>query len=64
MEISPTESVRGMTELDRSRFTRAVQVPSVRLDAAQVGRSLKTLRKYLLKIDKLKPVMELGIWRR
>ena len=58
MDISPTESVCGMTTLDRSRFSKMISVPSVKISSSDVAQGLKVLKKYFLKLEKLKPVRE------
>ncbi|XP_057368314.1 tRNA (guanine(37)-N1)-methyltransferase-like [Daphnia carinata] len=50
--------VRGMTELDRAKFTKQVTVPSVEILSKNVGKSMPVFKKYLLKMEKLKPVTE------
>nr|CAG4650280.1 EOG090X08TI [Sida crystallina] len=53
-----------MTELDRTKFTRVITVPSVTIASPSVNHGLKVLKKYLLKIEKLKPVGDEGDSRR
>ena len=57
MDLSLPEC-RGMTELDRSKFVKDVCVPSVEIQSKNVGKSMQIFKKYLLKLEKLKPVVE------
>nr|CAG4637144.1 EOG090X08TI [Ceriodaphnia reticulata]SVE73032.1 EOG090X08TI [Ceriodaphnia reticulata] len=50
--------VRGMTKLDRDKFFKQVSVPSVEISSKNVGKSMQVFKKYLLKLEKLKPVVE------
>nr|SVE75221.1 EOG090X08TI [Daphnia dolichocephala] len=50
--------VRGMTDLDRAKFAKEVAVPCVEIQSKNVGKSMSIFKKYLLKMEKLKPVME------
>nr|CAG4644916.1 EOG090X08TI [Leptodora kindtii] len=58
MDLTPNEVVRGMTQLDRGKFFKMISVPSVLVKSADVGRSLKVLKKYMLKIEKLKSIFD------
>nr|CAG4638558.1 EOG090X08TI [Cyclestheria hislopi] len=58
MNLLPPESVRGMQQLDREKFTKQITVPSLLVANENVGKSMKVLKKYLLKVEKLKPVVE------
>ena len=49
--------VRGMTELDRNKFSKEVNVPSVEIPSQNIGKSMHVFKKYLLKMEKLKPVV-------
>nr|CAG4651111.1 EOG090X08TI [Simocephalus serrulatus]SVE94334.1 EOG090X08TI [Simocephalus serrulatus] len=57
MDLSLTE-VRGMTNLDRTKFVKNVCVPSVEVPNVNVGKSMQVFKKYLLKMEKLKPVVD------
>nr|CAH0112148.1 unnamed protein product [Daphnia galeata] len=50
--------VRGMTELDREKFKKEVNIPSVEIPSQSIGKSMQVFKKYLLKMEKLKPVVE------
>lgn len=52
----PPAAVSGMTELDRAAFERKILVPHVVVDGRRMDSILKKLKKYLLKLQKLKPV--------
>lgn len=54
--LLPPPSVRGMTELNREAFEKKVIVPHIVVDCNRVQYAIKYLKKYLLKIRKLKPV--------
>lgn len=58
--IAPPPSVRGMTVLDRSKFTTSIVVPALRLGAVKTSKIMPVLKKYLLKIQKFKPVQNLN----
>nr|CAG4643320.1 EOG090X08TI [Ilyocryptus agilis] len=60
MDMSLGESVRGMTELDRTKFFKCVSVPAVRVPNCNVGKSMKIFKKFLLKLAMVKPVVESG----
>lgn len=55
--LVPPASVRGMTLLDRDAFTKTVKVPSLRLQDVNLSKVMPTLKKYILKMQKLKPVI-------
>ena len=57
MNLTP-EDVRGMTQLDRKKFAKEIDVPCVEVASQSIGSSIKTLKKYLLKIEKLKPIVD------
>ena len=57
--LVPPASVRGMTLLDRDAFTRTVKVPSFRLQDVDLSKVMPTLKKYILKMPKVKPVVSL-----
>lgn len=54
--LLPPAAVRGMMELDRVAFERKILVPHVVVDGRRMDSILKKLKKYLLKLQKLKPV--------
>lgn len=58
MDLSLND-VKGMTNLDRTKFVKDVCVPSVEVPNKNVGKSMQVFKKYLLKMEKLKPVVEL-----
>lgn len=49
--------VRGMTQLDRAKFTKELSVPCVEISSQHVGKSMQVFKKYLLKLEKVKPVV-------
>lgn len=58
MDLTLDGNVRGMTELNRDKFVKDICVPSVQVVSSNVGKSMRILKKYLLKIEKVKPVRE------
>nr|CAG4649467.1 EOG090X08TI [Scapholeberis mucronata]SVE93713.1 EOG090X08TI [Scapholeberis mucronata] len=52
------ENVRGMTQLDRSKFVKEIDVPSAVVHHQNIGKSMKVLKKYLLKMEKLKAITD------
>lgn len=57
--LVPPASVRGMTKLDRSKFTTVAEVPVLRLGQVNLATVMPALKKYLLKVQKFKPVQKL-----
>lgn len=64
MDLTLDCNVRGMTELDKTKFSKEVTVPSVQVPNEYVGVSMKIFKKYLLKLAKIKPVEDLDGKRR
>ena len=61
MDLSlPDDVARGMTKLDRSKFVKDITVPSVEILNKNVGKSMQIFKKFLLKVDKLKPIVEVA----
>lgn len=54
--FNPPPEVRGMKLFDRHKFDSTVLVPAVRIEESAVSCAMKFIKKYLLKIDKFKPV--------
>nr|CAH7750099.1 unnamed protein product [Callosobruchus chinensis] len=54
--LKPPESVRGMKVLDRNLFEKTLEVPVLALKDIKVSSVLPVLKKYLLKVEKLKPI--------
>lgn len=52
--INPPESVRGMTELDRSQFSVNLKVPCLNLNHAKLSDVMRHVKKYGLKVPCLK----------
>lgn len=57
--LLPPPSVRGMTELNREAFQKAITVPVVILDPEHTRHVLKKVKRYLLKLNNLKPVQNI-----
>lgn len=56
-KLLPPESVNGMQELDRDKFTKCVSVPSIAVPAdCNLNKLLPILKQYLLKLRHFKPV--------
>ncbi|KAK8377128.1 hypothetical protein O3P69_013639 [Scylla paramamosain] len=54
--ILPPETVSGMMELDRGAFQKKISVPHVTVKSSIINSVIKCLKKYLLKLEKSKPV--------
>lgn len=54
--LLPPASVRGMTTLDREAFVKKISVPLVRVKNENIHDTLKCFKKFMLKVEKLKPV--------
>lgn len=54
--FKPPESVRGMTELDKSKFQKEINVPCLKLKNVKLSKIMPPLKKYLLKMESFKPV--------
>ncbi|XP_066585001.1 tRNA (guanine(37)-N1)-methyltransferase-like isoform X1 [Prorops nasuta] len=54
--LVPPALVRGMTSLDRSAFDTIVKIPYLFLFKSALYKLMPVLKKYLLKIQKLKPI--------
>lgn len=59
MDLTLDCCVRGMTELDKTKFAKEVTIPSVEVPNEYVGIAMKIFKKYLLKLTKLKAVEDL-----
>lgn len=57
--LKPAEEVRGMTELNREKFCKAIQVPRLWVPEEKAQRVLPVVKKLLLKMEKLRPVKPL-----
>lgn len=55
--LLPPASVRGMTELNVDAFEKKISVPHVIVQSDKVNNAVKYLKKYLLKMVNLKPVI-------
>nr|CAD7261662.1 unnamed protein product [Timema shepardi] len=54
--LFPPLSVRGMKKLDRTKFIKQISVPWLEIEACKVGKAMKYLKKYVLKLEKFKPL--------
>ncbi|XP_047343893.1 tRNA (guanine(37)-N1)-methyltransferase isoform X2 [Vespa velutina] len=54
--LVPSVSVRGMTCLDRGAFTTTIEIPCLKLYKVKISQFMPILKKYLLRIQCLKPV--------
>nr|CAG4648031.1 EOG090X08TI [Moina brachiata]SVE93100.1 EOG090X08TI [Moina brachiata] len=57
MELN-LEGVRGLTELDRAKFVKDITVPCAEVENKSAGKCMSVFKKYLLKFDKLRPVVD------
>lgn len=55
-QIAPPSSVKGMTKLDRDKFSISVVVPWLEVNEKHVGGCIHALKKYLLKLVRFKPL--------
>ncbi|VEN37930.1 unnamed protein product [Callosobruchus maculatus] len=58
--LKPPESVCGMRVLDRKLFEKTLEVPVITLKDIKVSAVLPVLKKYLLKVEKLKPIQHVN----
>ncbi|KAL8608692.1 hypothetical protein ACOMHN_002921 [Nucella lapillus] len=58
--FAPPASVRGMKTLDKSRFTRTISLPALRVPSKHISALSKSLKVALLKMQRVKPVAELA----
>ncbi|XP_018789912.1 PREDICTED: tRNA (guanine(37)-N1)-methyltransferase [Bactrocera latifrons] len=54
--LEPPTSVRGMLELQRDAFKKPVQLPRLRMPEMESNKVLPLVKKFLLKMDRLRPV--------
>ncbi|KAI4462266.1 trna methyltransferase [Holotrichia oblita] len=54
--LKPHSIVQGMTVLDRTQFDKVVSVPCINVIENKLTDNLPHLKKYLLKLPKLKPI--------
>lgn len=54
--LSPPECIRGMKILDKEQFRKNVKVPVIILGDVVVSKVLPCVKKYLLKLENLKPL--------
>ncbi|GFR88433.1 tRNA (guanine(37)-N1)-methyltransferase [Elysia marginata] len=59
-DLSPPQTVKGMTHLKREAFVKSVRVPGLKIHKQEIGKSQKTWKPLVLKIPGLKPVAELS----
>ncbi|XP_027229731.2 tRNA (guanine(37)-N1)-methyltransferase isoform X1 [Penaeus vannamei] len=57
--LLPPSSVRGMKELNREAFQKTLTIPVIILDPEHIRHVLKKVKKYLLKLNNLKPVQNI-----
>ncbi|BFZ07905.1 hypothetical protein BsWGS_10944 [Bradybaena similaris] len=58
--VAPPDNVRGMTQLQRDAFTKTVKIPALKMLKSDINRSQKVLKPLLLKVRKLKPVVDVN----
>ena len=54
--LSPPDSVRGITSLDKSLFNKTISVPFVEVDVHQIQTAVKCLKPFLLKMKNFNPI--------
>ena len=52
----PPQTVAGMMKLDREAFQKKISVPSVTVKSNIISNVIKCVKKYLLKLEKSKPI--------
>ncbi|KAJ8939391.1 hypothetical protein NQ314_011137 [Rhamnusium bicolor] len=64
--LKPPEIVRGITELDKKLFEKKIKVTCLNLTGIKMSAILPLVKKYLLKLDNLKPIQhnneDITIW--
>lgn len=58
--LKPNLSVKGMTKLDKSKFDKTITVPCINVMNCRLADILPCLKKYMLKVPKLKPIQAVG----
>lgn len=58
--LQPPKAVRGMIELEKLKFTKTIKVPKIELGLANTASVLPYIKKYLLKLENLRPVQSDG----
>ncbi|KAG0715233.1 tRNA (guanine(37)-N1)-methyltransferase [Chionoecetes opilio] len=56
--VFPPQTVSGMVQLDKGAFQKTITVPHVTLKSNIMNSAFKCLKKYMLKLEKLKPVQD------
>lgn len=54
--LSPPLAVRGMTELDKNKFKKTVEVPTILVEEHHVGKVVKSIKKHMLVMRKLQNI--------
>lgn len=54
--LKPPEAVKEMTNLDKSKFNKELSLAVIHLKNVKISAVLPLLKKYLLKLDNLKPI--------
>lgn len=56
--LEPPENIRGLKIMNRNLFNKDIKVPTVHVGSLVVSKIMPFLKKYLLKMENLKPVRE------
>lgn len=54
--LKPPESVRGMTELDKTKFRKSISISCFYLEGVKISKITPPLKKYFFKMECFKPV--------
>lgn len=54
--LSPPECIRGLKHLDKSIFNKQIELPAIELGDVVISKVMPFLKKYILKMENLKPV--------
>lgn len=57
--LKPPDHVYQMKKLDKTQFTKVIQVPVLHLKNIRISEVLPLIKKVLLKVDKLRPIKQL-----
>lgn len=55
-KLLPPDEVRGMKILNRDKFRKVFEIPTLKISNENLSSTIKLLKKFLLKVDNFKPV--------
>uniref|UniRef100_A0A0B7ARY6 tRNA (guanine(37)-N1)-methyltransferase n=3 Tax=Arion vulgaris TaxID=1028688 RepID=A0A0B7ARY6_9EUPU len=59
-QITPPDTVKGMTQLSQEAFTKVVKIPAVKIPKSQINNTQKSWKKLLFKKRGIKSIAELS----